>query len=177
MSRIHHLILPAIVLAAPAYCATYHTIESAQRACFPEGDKFVSADRTLTKEQKKTIEKSSGSRMRGFEQKIWEVTRDGKFAGWFLVDDVIGKHEYITYAVALNADGSVKSVEIIEYRENYGSEIQRVDWRQQFVGKTSLARLELTEDIRNISGATLSCRHVTEGVKRLLALHDLLLKK
>jgi Na+-translocating ferredoxin:NAD+ oxidoreductase RnfG subunit len=177
MSRIHHLILPAIVLAAPAYSATYHTLESAQRACYPEGGEFVNANLTLTKEQKKSIEKSSGSRMRGFEQQIWKVTRDGKFAGWFIVDEVIGKHEYITYAVALNTEGAVTSLEIMDYRENYGSEVQRADWRHQFVGKQNGARLKLTDDVKNISGATLSCRHITVGVKRLLALHELLLNQ
>lgn len=177
MSRIHHLVLPAIVLAAPAYSATYHTVESAQRACFPEGGEFVSANLKLSKDQKKTIEKSSGSRMRGSEQKIWKVTRNGQFSGWFIVDDVIGKHEYITYAVALNKDGTVTSLEIMEYRENYGSEVQRADWRRQFVGKQNGAKLKLTDDVKNISGATLSCRHITEGVKRLLALHELLLNQ
>ncbi|MCB1687912.1 MAG: FMN-binding protein [Halioglobus sp.] len=32
------------------------------------------------------------------------------------------------------------------------------------------------EDIPNISGATLSCRNVVDGVRRLLVLHDLVLK-
>jgi hypothetical protein len=37
--------------------------------------------------------------------------------------------------------------------------------------------LRLEEDIQNISGATLSCRHITEGVRRLLALYAAELKK
>ncbi len=176
MSRIHYLTVPAILAAVPAYAATYHTVESAQKACFPDADKFVSADVALTKDQKKIIEKSSGSRMRGNVQKVWKVSTSGEAAGWFIIDEVIGKHEYITYALALNEDGSVKSVEILEYREHYGSEIQRADWRLQFAGKTKVSPLELTDDIKNISGATLSCRHITEGVKRILVLHDLLLK-
>jgi len=177
MSRIHYLTVPTLVLAVAGQAATtYHTVESAQRACFPNGGKFVRSNVELTKKQKRAIEKSSGSRMRGFEQKVWKVTREEELVGWFIIDDVIGKHEYITYGVALNADGAVGSIEIMEYRENYGSEIQRVDWRHQFVGKTMDAPLELSKDVKNISGATLSCRHVTEGVKRLLLLHDLYLK-
>ena len=39
----------------------------------------------------------------------------------------------------------------------------------QFVGKTSASPLKVNGDIRNISGATLSSMHVTEGVKRILA--------
>jgi Na+-transporting NADH:ubiquinone oxidoreductase subunit NqrC len=49
-------------------------------------------------------------------------------------------------------------------------------WRKQFTGKTSTASLKLGDDIRNISGATLSCRHVTDAVKRLLATYDIALK-
>ena len=42
-------------------------------------------------------------------------------------------------------------------------------WRRQFVGKTADAALRVGEDIANISGATLSCTHVTEGVRRIVA--------
>jgi Na+-transporting NADH:ubiquinone oxidoreductase subunit NqrC len=34
----------------------------------------------------------------------------------------------------------------------------------------------LNEGITNISGATLSCRHVTEGVRRVLATYEVCLK-
>ena len=37
--------------------------------------------------------------------------------------------------------------------------------------------MQLGKDIRNISGATLSCKHITQGVKRVLAVYDLLLAK
>ena len=41
-------------------------------------------------------------------------------------------------------------------------------WRAQFVGKSANSQLELDADIKNISGATLSSKHVTDGVKRIL---------
>ena len=50
-------------------------------------------------------------------------------------------------------------------------------WRAQFAGKRRGAPLRLEQDIKNLSGATLSCRHVTDGVRRLLALHALELKE
>jgi Na+-transporting NADH:ubiquinone oxidoreductase subunit NqrC len=87
----------------------------------------------------------------------------------FFVDQVVGKHEFITWALGVNADGSVKGVEILDYRETYGAEVRDPKWRAQFVGKAHGADLRLNRDIRNISGATLSCRHLTDGVKRLLA--------
>ena len=89
---------------------------------------------------------------------------------------MIGKHEFITYAVALNPDGAVRGVEILDYRETFGGEIRNPKWRQQFVGKRPGAALKLDQDIRNISGATLSCRHVSDGVRRLLVTYQLLLR-
>ena len=42
-------------------------------------------------------------------------------------------------------------------------------WRKQFVGKGAASAIKVGEDIANISGATLSCTHVTDGVRRIVA--------
>ena len=94
--------------------------------------------------------------------------------GSFFVDAVIGKHEYIGYTLALDAAGRVLRVDILYYRETHGWEIRNERWRVQFVGKTASDPVEVNRDIANISGATLSCHHVTDGVRRLLAIHALL---
>jgi len=107
------------------------------------------------------------------EFKAWRTPT----GGWFLVDQVIGKHEFITYAVALTAEGAVAGLEILDYRETYGGEVRNEKWRAQFAGKTAVAPLKLDHDIKNISGATLSCRNLTDGVKRLLVTYDLVLRK
>jgi uncharacterized protein with FMN-binding domain len=95
---------------------------------------------------------------------VWR-TVDG---GYFIVDRVVGKHEYITVAVGINANGTVKQIEIMEYNESYGYEVRDAAWRAQFVGKNAGSALQLNVDIKNISGATLSSKHITDGVKRLL---------
>ena len=66
---------------------------------------------------------------------------------------------------------------VIARSETYGYEIRNEKWRAQFTGKQHGAKLKLDNDIQNISGATLSCRHITDGVKRLLALYELVLKR
>ena len=84
---------------------------------------------------------------------------------------MIGKHEYMTYAVGINPDGTLRQFQIVEYREAYGYQVRELKWRDQFVGKTIADKLEVGADIANIGGATLSCRHLTDGIKQLLALH------
>lgn len=166
------LALPVSALIAPsAFAVRYLTVEQAQQAIFP-AKSFTASPVKLTTVQRKAIAQASGVRVLREEQQVWKVTG----GGWLIVDEVVGKHEFITYAVGLNADGSVRQIEIMEYRETYGDQIRDQNWRAQFAGKTSKSPLKLDQDIKNISGATLSCRHVTDGVKRLLAFYEIVLK-
>ena len=74
--------------------------------------------------------------MRNREEKVWKV----EGGGWLIVDEVLGKHEFITYALGLNADGSVKQIEIMDYRETYGYQVRDAEWRAQFVGQDQRRR-------------------------------------
>ena len=172
-------LLPAAVLAAPlhAFGVQYLTLEEAQKALFPQAAGFTARPLLLTEAQRTAIAKASNTRVRSAEVKLWEA-RDaqGRPQGVIVVDEVYGKHEFITYAVALLPDGSVKQVEVMDYREAYGGQIRQPAWRAQFVGKRRGDAIAIDDDIRNLGGATLSCVHVTDGVRRIVATYDLLLK-
>jgi Na+-transporting NADH:ubiquinone oxidoreductase subunit NqrC len=66
-------------------------------------------------------------------------------------------------------DGKVRQTEILEYREAYGGEVRNARWRTQFMGRQHSDPVRIGRDIQNISGATLSCEHVTDGIRRILA--------
>jgi hypothetical protein len=160
---------PAILLVgSPVSGTTYLTVEQAQGALFP-GEQMTARAVTLTTEQVKAIEKASHSRVRERTLKVWSASG----GGWFYLDQVIGKHELITYGLALDPSGAVRGVEILDYRETYGGEVRNPKWRAQFVGKRAGSPLELDVDIVNLSGATLSSHNITVGVRRLLATHAL----
>jgi len=169
---------PAIVvsIAAPAHAMRYLSVEQAQKVAFPDATRFVEAHVIFTPADVAAIERHSGQKVLARGQQVWRALSGDRMVGFFIVDYVIGKHLVIDYAVALDASGRVAQVEILEYRESYGGEINSRSWLAQFVGKTSQDPLQLDQDIRNISGATLSSRHVTEGVKRVLALYDTCLR-
>jgi Na+-transporting NADH:ubiquinone oxidoreductase subunit NqrC len=168
------IIVPAAI-PAPAFAVQYLSLEQAQRLLFPDGQ-FIAQPLRLTPEQTRAVEKYARVRMRGSEQPVWRVEAAGRHLGWFVLDEVYGKHEFITYAVALDASGTVMGVEILDYRETHGGEVRQPAWRAQFTGKRYGAGLRLGEEIKNISGATLSCKHISEGVRRVLALHQVALK-
>lgn len=172
------IVVPAAVVAVapPASATTYLTIAQAQQAMFP-GAEMVDRSIVLTPAQRNAITRAARAPSYDKVQRVWEARSAGRRLGWMIVDRVIGKHDFITYAVALSADGEVRGVEILDYRETYGGEVRNPRWRQQFVGKRPGAMLKLDGDIRNISGATLSSRHVADGVRRLLATYSLLLAR
>jgi Na+-translocating ferredoxin:NAD+ oxidoreductase RnfG subunit len=162
-----------VMTAAPSYAVQYLTVADAQRLCFPASNQFTPDHIEFTPTQVRAIESASAQKVEVRGQQIWKAMKGNQLQGYFIIDYVIGKHLVIDYAVALNPDKSVRQVEILQYRESYGGEIRSADWRKQFVGKTAQSSLNLNSDITNIGGATLSCRHVTEGIKRVLATCDI----
>lgn len=167
--------LLGLALACTACAEKFLTPEQAVRLAFPEAQYRRETVR-ITPDQKKQIEKQSGIRGVPKEQSLWLALRGSNIVGLLVIDQVVGKHEYIDYAVALETNGTVRQLEILEYREHYGGEVRNVKWREQFRGKTSQSPLTLRKDVYNITGATLSCRHVTQGVKRVLATFDRVLR-
>ena len=174
---IRWLVPVALGAVAPqVIAAKFMTVEQAQAAIFPFADEFVAKPLELTQQQMQEIEKLSGAPGRSTYQRIWRAQMKGKLVGWFFIDQVIGKHELITYALGINPDGSVAQMQVLEYLENYGSQVRYPKWRDQFVGKTVKNPVTIESDIENISGATLSSRHLTDGIRRLLFLHQAFLR-
>jgi hypothetical protein len=166
-------IVPLAALTAPlsAHAMRYLSIEQAQRLMFPAAASFEPRRVELDAAQWRRIDGLTPAPVASRTPRVWAAMRGRETLGYLYIDDVIGKQLLITYAVAVDTAGKISSVEILDYRESHGGEIRLTRWRQQFAGKASADPLELNRDIKNISGATLSSRHVTQGVKRLLAVH------
>ena len=174
-----HLTALALTTAASslAFATQYLTVEQAQHVMFPDATAFKDASLQLSTEQMRQVEKLSGLPARSVNWRVFAAYRGDMALGFVVLDDVIGKFELISYAVALNPDASVKQIEILAYRESHGFEIRSPAWRRQFAGKTAQAGLAIGEGLANISGATLSCTHVTDGVRRIAAIAQTVLKQ
>lgn len=174
-----HVTTLAVATAASslAFATQYLTVEQAQHVMFPDATAFKETTLRLSTEQMRQVEKLSGLPARSVNWRVFAAYRGDAALGYVVLDDVIGKVELISYAVAINPDASVKQIEILAYRESHGFEIKSPAWRRQFAGKTARAGLAIGEGIANISGATLSCAHVTDGVRRIAAIAQTALKQ
>ena len=149
----------------------YLTPSEALKLVFKDSEKVVSEEKRLSLDQKREIEKSLGTPLAKKETWTFYVGRSGKRVdGYALIDQEIGKTEQITFLTAIAPDGKVQQVEILVYREPIGSEVKERRFLKQYEGKGPEAPMRLEQDIANVTGATMSSRAVTQGVRRALLL-------
>lgn len=161
----------AAIAPIVAQAKVYASVEQTQQAMFP-GVPLALHAFVLTPAQQQQLRDASSVALPFQGNRIWKAAN----GGWFVVDEVVGKHEMITYAVGIGPDGKLLQIAVLEYHESYGYEVADEAWRKQFVGKTAAAPIKLNKDIENISGATLSSKHVTDGVRRVMTFYDAVLK-
>jgi hypothetical protein len=170
--------LAASAFFAPAHATQYLNLEQVQKLMFPEATSFREQPLVLSTAQMQQVEHLAGLPARSVQWHLFTAYKGDTVLGFVVLDDVIGKFELISYAVGMNLDATVRQVEILTYRESHGNEIRLPAWRKQFVGKSALGGgLAIGGGIANISGATLSCTHVTDGVRRIAAIAQVALKK
>lgn len=157
--------LAAVAVCQPAHALVYLSVEQAQQLMFND-QTLTPLPLVLSAADIAAIERDAGVKVYAGALRAWKADD-----GYFFVDAVIGKHELISYAVALSRDGKVRQTEILEYREAYGGEVRNARWRAQFTGRQHGDPVQIGRDIQNISGATMSCQHITDGVRRLLAIY------
>jgi hypothetical protein len=169
-SSLPTLILTALAPASIVVAADYLSLDAAQKAVYPEADAFQEWVVKQTPEQINALLAQAGPQPPHGTIRIFKATRNGTLLGHVFIDEVIGRENLITYAIGIDANGTLRNLEIMSYRESHGGEIKNPAWRAQFDGRDSLGQLQFRTDIKNISGATLSSEHITQGVRWLLAL-------
>lgn len=161
----------AIIASAPAFAgAHYLTIEQAQELLFP-GATFTNAFYSLTDEEIDAITAEVEVKVWNRKVRLWRVST----GGWFFIDQVRGKDDWVSYAVGLDETGALTGIEVLVCWEQY-NQIRLPAWRDQFTGArhgefkgTRHGKIVEGSKIQTVTGTTLSTVHVTEGVTRVLA--------
>lgn len=164
--------VPAPVVVA----ADYLSVEGAQRALFPQADQFPEVVLALSAAQRERVAARAGPQPPHRSLRAFKALRGSELLGYVFIDEVIGKEDFITYAAAIDRLGRLGPMEVLSYRESHGGEIRNESWRRQFAGRSDLNALQPRTDIKNIAGATLSCEHVTQGMRWLVALWQVALQ-
>lgn len=93
----------------------------------------------------------------------------GESTRYVLPDIAPSRSEKFSYLLYFDESKEIIGVDVLEYRENYGYEIDYSYFRNQFKGKSRADKIVFGRTIQNISGATISARSLTNSI------HDLML--
>ncbi len=145
----------------------YMTKKEAFAVAFPGAEKIKKEKKWLTDTQREAIGKILGEEYK--ERRLtyyFGLNEEGQPIGAMVIGNEIGRSYPITFMVVINPDGTVKDVEIMVYREPHGWEVRFESFLSQFFGRNAG---DPFDNINNITGATLSVRSMTRGVKKAVA--------
>jgi hypothetical protein len=146
--------------------------EDGIKIMFPKSERIRKDVIRLGSEKKSLIEERIGWKFpeESFEVYIGETGT--QIDGYAVVQNTIGKHKPMTYMVGVDKKGVVSDIELLVFREARGSEVRQKRFNAQYEGKSVLDPVRINKDIINISGATMSVRSMSAGIKRVLVLID-----
>lgn len=168
---------PALAQNPERYEQIYLTQEQALKVALPEAERVTPRSVTPTPEERKQIERRLGRRLEETSYVFHEGTRNGQTVGYAVILEELGKYYPITFIVGLRPTGEVREVAVMVYRERRGDVVRRGRFLNQFDGKTVDDPLMVNRDIIHLTGATVSSWSIAAGVKKVVTLFDVLLKR
>lgn len=150
----------------------FMTEEQALKTVMPKSQQIRKEMIRLTAEKKELIEQRIGWKFPEDSFELYIGQTGDKIDGYAMVHNTIGKYKPMTYMVGVDAKGTCTDVELLVFRDAKGSEVRTKRFNAQYDGKTVADPIRINKDIINISGATMSVRSMSAGVKRVLVLVD-----
>ncbi|MBX3319511.1 MAG: FMN-binding protein [Nitrospira sp.] len=146
--------------------------EEGLKIMFPNSERVRKELITLNPEKKSIIQERIGWKFPEESFEVYIGESGTQIDGYAVVQNTIGKHKPMTYMVGIDNRGFVSDVELLVFREARGSEVRQKRFNAQYEGKSVLDPVRINKDIINISGATMSVRSMSAGIKRVLVLID-----
>ena len=154
----------------------YHTEAEALLIAFPDATSVEAHAFVLDEATRRAVSARAASPVREHLVTFHEAHRGATTLGQAVVLKETGKSLPFRFLVSIRPGGAVDQVLVLDYREPRGYEIERSSFLRQFRSRTLGDPIRRGRDIRNITGATLSVDSLARGVRRALALHEVLVQ-
>jgi len=145
--------------------------DNALKKIFREATRFDSRNTALSGEQITVIEEKARIKFQGTHStniQMYLAKKGEQTLGFAFEDIVIGKWGPIHYLIGLDSQGTILDVIILDYQEIRGRPIAKSRFLRQYKHKTVGDPVILRKDIDGITGATISSRSLTNGIRKLL---------
>lgn len=162
-----------LLVAVPLEARVLMSQKKALALAFPAGVDVERRTAYLSAEQR--LKAQAASRVK-VDASVWTyyVGRSSTgVSGYAYFETHVVRTSPETFMVVVDPDGSARSVELLAFHEPEDYLPHR-RWLDQFPGRRLGDDLLLHRAIRNITGASLTSQALTDGVRRVLAVHQVL---
>jgi len=161
----------AVFLCVDIYAQTLTSVQKSLKTAFPEATAVKEDRKILSADEKLKIAEEAQVSLHPFFDRyfpFYVASKDGVVTGYAIENAIEGKWGPIHYLLILDAAGRIRDLVVLDYRERRGQPVAKKRFRKQFFGKSVEDPLRLQRDIQGITGASISSRGLTDGVRKLL---------
>jgi len=164
-----------LLAAAPADAKVFFSREEALALAFPDAERVDGKTVMLADEQAKRVESLSHAELETRLVRVYTGYRGENVLGYAFIDVHNVRTLPEAFLIVVSPHGEVQSLRLLAFHEPL-EYMPREGWYEQFHDKSLADALRLGGDIHGIVGATLSSRATTMGVRRALALYQVLVQ-
>jgi hypothetical protein len=161
--------------AGTAHAKVFYSQTEALALAFPDADHVDDESLLLDDAQASQIEQLAKCQLESRLVRIYRGYRGKELLGYAFIDMHTVRTMPEAFLVVLTPSGDVRMLRVLAFHEPL-EYMPSARWYEQFEQKNLSAPLRLGGDVHGIVGATLSARATTNGVRRALALYQVVVK-
>ena len=152
----------------------FYSQEEALALVFPKADEVEKKSYILSSKQLELAQKLARTKIDSKLFTFFAGKKEGKVIKYAAIDSNIVRTLPEAFMVVLSPEGKVLSTVILAFHEP-SEYLPPESWLEQFVGSSTDDQLVPGRDISGILGSTLSVRAISKGVRKIQALHKILI--
>lgn len=169
------LLISSLLLPEICEAKVFLSQQEALEVAFPDCDEVRERTYILSAAQAAEIERIARSPL---ESRIFTLSsgwKQGKLVGHAFIEVHTVRTKAEAFIVVIDPGGTVGMVKMLAFHEPLDY-LPTDRWFDQFDGKTLEDGMRVGRDVHGVVGATLSTRAISQGVRRALAIHRVLVR-
>jgi len=153
----------------------FYAKDEALELAFPEADRVETRTFILSDAEHSRAERLARAPIDSKLFTLYAGWKDGQIVGYAAIESHTVRTMPESILVVLSPDGEVRSTVVLAFHEPLDY-LPSNRWLRQFEGKGPPAELQPGRDIAGILGSTLTVQAVSQGVRKVLALFQILVQ-
>ena len=160
----------------PSFAKVFYAKDEALKLAFPNADQVETRTFIMKDSEVQKAEQLARTRIASKLFTFYVGKKAGTIVGYAAIDTHTVRTLPETFMVVLSPEGRVKTTLILAFHEP-PEYLASERWLKQFQGKELSSELGVGRGIAGIAGSTLTSHAMAQGIRKVLALFQILIKE